>query len=229
MSPEFSNIRTEFGITFNIIRSIIESNPPPLEVMKKFLEDCYSPLKPSLAHAETINDVLDVVRDKCTLIDINYLEAVVRRFCIEEAKTHIESYKKTIEEFCQKSTVRVCLEQTFSVTTTPTPLTGETATFVLNWDPDGYTLNDIRALLSAVFQRLAKSVTVEVIKEGNSIIVMCTFPLDLLGSLIVKAHETVHLINKKDLMNLTIGHCTIWNIHGRDQVSNIDEYRLDIM
>ena len=173
--------------------------------------------------AETINDVLDVVRDKCTLIDINYLEAVVRRFCIEETKTHIESYKKTIEEFCQKSTVCLCLEEIFSVTTTPTPLTGETATFVLNWDPDGYTLNDIRALLSAVFQQLAKRVTVKIIKEGNSIILTCTFPYDLLGSLIVKAYETVHLMNTKDLMKVAIGHCTIWNVHRRDKnVSNID-------
>ena len=78
MSSQFTNIRTEFGITFNIIRSIIESKPPPIYDMKMFLEDCYPPLKPSLAHCKSISDVLDVVRDKCTLIDINYLEALVR-------------------------------------------------------------------------------------------------------------------------------------------------------
>ena len=77
---------------------------------------------------------------------------------------YIDSYKKTIEEFCHKSTVCLCLY----------------------------------------------------------IIVMCTFPLDLLGPFVVKAHETVHLINKKDLMKLTIGHCTIWNVHRRDKVHNID-------
>ena len=117
--------------------------------MTKFLEDWYPPLKPSLAHCKSISDVLDV-RDKYTLIDINSLEAVVEQFNVEGAKTHIEAYKKTVEEFCQSSSVHVCLEEIFSVTTTPTPLIGDTATFVLAWDPDDYTLNDIRTLLSAV-------------------------------------------------------------------------------
>ena len=88
MSSEFTSIRTEFGITFNNIRSIIERKPPPLKDMTKFLEDCYPPLKPSLAHCKSISDVLDVLRDKCTLIDINYLEAVVRRFNIQQVTTY---------------------------------------------------------------------------------------------------------------------------------------------
>ena len=218
MSSEFTSVRSEFGITFNIIRNIIESKPPSLKDMTKFLEDCYPPLKPSLAHCKSISDVLDVVRDKCTLIDINSLEAVVKRFNVEGAKTHIEAYKETVEEFCQYSSVRLCLEEIFSVTTTPTPLIGETATFVLDWDPDDYTLNDIRTLLSVVFQRLAKRVTVKVIKEGNSIIVTCTFPLNLLGPLIAKAQKTILSIKKKGLITLTIGHCIIWDACERDEV-----------
>ena len=220
MSSEFTSIRTEFGITFNIIRSIIESKPPPLKDMTKFLEDCYPPLKPSLAHCKSISDVLDVVRDKCTLIDINYLEAVVRRFNIQQVTTHIECYKKTIEEFCQSVSVRLCLKEIFPVTATPTPLISETATFVLDWDPDDYTLNDIRTLLSVVFEQLAKRVTVKVIKEGNSIIVTCTFPLNLLGPLVAKAQKTILSIKKKRLITLTIGHCIVWDVRKRDEVRN---------
>ena len=218
MSSEFTSVRSEFGITFNIIRNIIESKPPSLKDMTKFLEDCYPPLKPSLAHCKSISDVLDVVRDKCTLIDINYLEAVVRRFNIQEATTHIESYKKTIEEFCQSVSVRLCLEEIFPVTAIPSSLKFETATFVLDWNPDDYTLNDIRTLLSNVFEWLAKRVTVKVIKEGNSIIVTCTFPLNLLGPLIAKAQKTILSIKKKGLITLTIGQCIIWDIHKRDEV-----------
>ena len=218
MSSEFTNVRSEFGITFNKIRSIIEGKPPPLKDMKKFLEDWYPPLKPSLDHCKSISDVLDVVRDKCTLIDINCLEEVVKRFNVEEAEKHIEAYKKMVEEFCQSSSVRVCLEEIFSATTTPTPLIGETATFVLDWDPDDYTLNDIRTLLLAVFKRLAKRVTVKVIKEGNSIIVTCTFPFNLLGPLVAKAQKTILSIKKKGLITLTIGHCIVWDVHKRDEV-----------
>ena len=218
MSSQFTSIRTKFGSTFNIIRRIIKSNPPPLEDMKEFLEDCDSSLKPSLAHCENISAVLNVVRDKCTLIDINYLEEMVTTFNIEGAKTHIESYKKMIEEFCQSVSVRLCLEELFPVTATPPSIRFETATFVLDWDPDDYTLNDIRTLLSVVFERLAKRVTVKVIKEGNSINVTCTFPLNLLGPLIAKAQKTIMSMNKKGLITLTIGHCIVWDVRKRDEV-----------
>ena len=218
MSAEFTQIRTKFGITFNIIRSIIESNPPSMEDMKQFLEDCDSSLKPSLAHSKSIRDVLNIVRDKCTLIDINYLEAVVTRFNIEGVMKHIESYKEFVDQFCDTVSVRLCLKENFPVTMTPTSLNCETATFVLDWNPTDSTLNDIRALLSAVFQRLAKRVTIKVIKTGNSIIVNCTFPLNLLGQLIIKAEETINSIKKKGLIRLTIGHSTILDVHRRDEV-----------
>ena len=167
MNAEFANIRTEFGITFNIIRDIIKRNPPPLEHMKMFLEDCYPSLNPSLSDVETIDDVLDVVRDKCTLIDINCLMAVVKKFDIKEAEACIKSYERTLEEFCQSISVRLCLEETFPVTTTLSPLICETVTFVLDWDPDGCTLNDIKCLLSVAFEKLCKRVKVIIIKEGN--------------------------------------------------------------
>ena len=214
MSSAFTSIRTEFGTTFSIIKGIIKSNPPPLEDLIEYLEDCNPSFMPSLAHCESIRSVLNVVRDKCTLIDINYLEAVVNRFNIEEAKKHIESYKEAIDQFCQSVSVRLCLEEIFPVTATPPPLKYETATFVLNWDPDDYMLNDIRSLLSAVFERLDKWVTIKVIKEG-SVIVTCTFPLHLSGSLIAKAQETVQSIKNTGIIRLIIGHSTIL-----DEVSN---------
>ena len=216
MSPKFTAIRTKFGITFNNIRSKIEGNPPLLEDMKTFLEDCDSLLKPSLAHSKSIRDVLDIVRDKCTLIDINYLEAVVTRFNIKDANSDIESYKKVIDQFCQSISVRLCLQEIFPATATATPLQDETATFVLNWDPDESMLSDITNIMPAVFERLDKWVTVKVIKEGNSITLTCTFPLNLYGLLIAKAHKTVHSI--KGLIRVTIGHCTIWDTHARDKV-----------
>ena len=77
------------------------------------------------------------------------------RFNVEGVKTYIVSYTKAIE-FCQNSSIRVCLDEIFLVTMTSPPLKCETVTFVLDWDPDDYTLNDIRTLLSAVFQRLLR-------------------------------------------------------------------------
>ena len=222
MSSEFTNVRTKFGITFNIIRSIIKSSPPSMEDMKKFLEDCDSSLKPSLAHCKSIGDVLDIVRDKCTLIDINYLKALVMRFNIEGVMKHIESYNEFIDQFCDTVSVSLCLKEKLPVTMTPTSLTCETATFVLDWNPNDSTLNDIRALLSAVFLRLAKRVTIKVIKTGNSIIVNCTFPLNLLGQLIIKAEETINSIKQKGLIRLTIGHSAILDVHRRDEVR--DQY-----
>ena len=170
MKSTFTTIRVKFGRTFHIITRLIKSNPPSLEDMKEFLEDCDSSMKSSLAHCENISDILNVVHAKCTPTDISYLETLVTKFNIEEAKTHIESYKETIDQFCQTVSVRLCLEEIFPVTATPLSFKFETAIFVLDWDADDHELNDMRELLSIVIERLCIHVGVKVVTHEVGLI-----------------------------------------------------------
>ena len=99
----------------------------------------------------------------------------------------------------------------------PSCLKSETAKFVLDWNPDN-TLNDIHDILAVSLKKLAKSVKIHVIERSNSITVICMFPLHLLGRLIAIAQETIEVVKKKGLFQLSIGPCIIWDIKSRDQV-----------
>ena len=218
MKPTFKAIRKEFAKAIFKIRSSIAKSQPSLQEVKSLLYS-FPDLKPELAGAKTIDDILNLVHDKCTLIDITYLEAIVEQFDIEEAKPHIEAYKEKVEHFSQEVAVELCLSESFLVTKIPCLLKCETAKFVLDWDPtDDYTLKDIEDILAVSLKKLAKRVKIVVIKEGNSITVICTFPHTLLGPLIAIAQETIELVKKRGLIRLSIGPCIIWDINSRDQV-----------
>ena len=219
MNPTFNSMRLEFGTTFSKIRDAIKEASVTLENLKTCLRDCYPDLSPQLAHTSTntLDDILEIVKEKCTLIDIGILKAIAKRFGITKADVHIRAYEDTIEEFCHTITTRLSLNESLVVSTS-SPLKCETAKFVLEWDPDKTSLTDIKNLLSVAFERLNKRVKVIIVTEGNSIIVTCTFPLSLTTLLITKAQETLKIVKKRGLLQLIIGHCTIYDKCQRDKV-----------
>ena len=218
MGKTFNEIRKKFGSTFFKVRRAILNTLPSTEEIIMLLQVSFVDLKPQLAHVNTIDEILDVVRDKCTLTDINYLEIIVEEFDIEEAKVHIQAYKISIEEFCKTVSVRLCLDKHFRMSSTSLSLKCETVTFILDWNPEDYILDDIREVLSETFERLSIYVQINVITKTNSIAVTCSFPLSLFASLIAKAQDTLELVKRKGLLKLTIGHCIIFDKRKTDEV-----------
>ena len=181
-----------------------------------FFADTYPHLKSQIAHSKSINDVLDVVRDHCTLINISCLEGIVERFDIKEAKTHIQEYKNVVQSFCKETKASLCLNETFKENKSHSLHKCETAIFVLDWDPKGCTLEDIKDILA---ESVNGNVQIRVIRENQSISVTCFFPLNLTTLLIARAQETVESVKTRGLLQLTLGHCVIYD-HRRDKVRN---------
>ena len=100
----------------------------------------------------------------------------------------------------------LCLNETFQVTVSHNSLQVqcEAITFVLDWNLDDYMFDDVRNLLSVAFETLSHRVKVIVIKEGNSIITVCSFPVQLASQLIAKAFK--NLKPRFGLLRLTIGY-----------------------
>ena len=216
LSSVFGSVRKEFAIFFHKIREVINTSPPPLEELKRFLKHGYPRLKSQVIHSNSIDDILDLVNDHCTLINIGCLESIVESFKIEKAETHIKSYKDAIQSFCKKTKASLCLGESLKVTTTPPLLQCETIMFVLNWDPRDCTLEDIEEIVS---ESLGRNVEIRYIQRGRSIVVTCFFPRGLLNPLIATAHEALELLKKKGLIKLIIGQCTIYNKCKRDEVT----------
>ena len=224
-SQEFNSMRAKFAIFFTKVRDVFNTAQLPADKLKRSLQDYNPHLKSLLIDTNSTDDVLDIVREKCSLIDINCLEVIVDCFNLLEAKKHIEDYKSKLNEFCDNISARLALKETFEVVTTPFPLKCETIEFLLAWEfKDNQALKDaltdVDDILTVSFERLAKYVKVNVIVEEQSITVMCTFPFILTTLLIAKAQETLELLKKRGLIKLIIGHCVVFDKDKRDKVWN---------
>ena len=138
----------------------------------------------------------------------------MERFKVKKAKKFIKAYNNTIQLFCKKKVCN-CLRKCFKVTKEPSLLQCETAVYVLDWDPEDCTLEDIKNILAVSVEG---NVQILDLREGKSIVVTCSFPLSLTPFLIAKAQETLHHVKKKGLISLTIGYCTIYDKYKRDEV-----------
>ncbi|XP_019864087.1 PREDICTED: uncharacterized protein LOC109593460 [Amphimedon queenslandica] len=149
MKKEFMEMRSKFGSTFYIVRRIFKTMKNVLDVdeVKECIIDWFPHLKPQLSYKKTIDDVLDVLKRKCSIIDLSLLEALVSRFNIEEIEPIIKSFKKEAKDFCKSVSVSLCLDEKLQAAATPSHLLCETVVFVFNWDPDEYTLQDINDVL----------------------------------------------------------------------------------
>ena len=227
-------MRARFGNLIHtvapLIKSAVMSSPslsepsllekrPPLEELKIYLRRCFEELKPQVAIAGTFDDIMDIVQKKCTVINVACLETVVDHYNIEEAKTHIIAYKSAVDKFCEDVKVSVCKDKDF-MSSSSSLLKCETVEFVLEWEPHNHALNQIRALLRKAFQDIAKFVRVRYIKEGNSIIITCYAPQNIMDLLLVEAQKNLHILIKMGVIKLTLAFHTVWDESGKNKVTH---------
>ena len=208
MSCDFNTLYGKFATMFSHVWEVIRENALPLENLKSFLE-LFRTLEADLAEINTLQGVMHLIRKNCSLVDISILEAVVEHFEISEAQKYIDDYKIVIDDSCRKFSIALCLNEPFDVVKTRPLLKCEAATFVFDWEPDDeHKLKDVKDILS---KTAGKQVKIRFIKKGNSIIVTCSFPYFLTGSLIKKVTENLNVLKEKRLIKLTIGYYTVWN------------------
>ena len=169
----FDQIRAKFGVLIETVAPLIKSVVmSTFQRFKKFLGRCFRELKPQLSIAESFDDVMDLVEEKCTIINIACLETIIEHYNIEEAKPHIILYKLKVDEFCEEVKISICENKDF-MTSPSTLLKCETIEFILEWKTDEHTLSEIQDLLWKAFGDMAKRVLA---KEGNFIVTCYTLP-----------------------------------------------------
>ena len=213
----FTWMRIYYGTLIKTVTHLIEAKDSSLEDLKSYILFCYSELRPQLENAQTLTDIMVIVKDKNTIIDIEYLEAFVDYFNIQEAKDHIVAYKVAIEEFCEEITLNVCFNESFAIVSSLL-LKCDTVEFVLDWEADKHSLCDIRVLLRKAFNKLAKNVHVRGLTEEYSITVTCYAPQNIMDILLIEAEPNLDLLRSIGLIKLTIGYHTLWDGLNRDQV-----------
>ena len=112
---KFNQMTTYYGTLISTVVRLIKAKAP-LEDLKTHLQFCYRELRPQLELAESYKKVMFIIEDKHTIIDIDWLQAIVEYFNIEEAEDHIAAYQLAIEEFCKDIRLTVCCNESFKST-----------------------------------------------------------------------------------------------------------------
>ena len=206
-------MRAKFGILFSTVIPLIHV-AIMLKELKGFLVMCFRELKPQLSITESFDGVMELVKERCTIINICCLETIINKYNIEKAKAHITTYKSEVDEFCKNVRLSV------SMTSSSFLLKCETIQFVLEWKPDEYTLQDIRDLLWKAFENVASRVLVKVVKKGNSIVVICHAPQSIMDVLLMKAEFNLKELQKIGLIKLSLGYYNVWDGYTKDKVIN---------
>jgi hypothetical protein len=212
MENEFTAIRAAFGTMCARIRELLMKYEVSLDNLKAFCRFTFNLSSHQMINeCQTLEDVMAFISNKCTLINITFLEGLVEYCEIENAAVHILKYKESLKSFKQKIRMQFPLHQSLLPRGSPPPLIGETITFKMTWDPkDRISLDDITALLTDAFEELCTSVNVLEVKPSNSVDIICSFSSELTGLLIYHAVKNLKILKKKGLLELTIGYCTIW-------------------
>ena len=187
---------------FYEVKKIFEENSSSLENIKELLSFC-SDLRHKVDSCTNIFSILRLIQDECSLTDIKLLACVVEDLKITEAKKHIEKYKKKLKKFCHSVKVDLCLENQFD---SIHHLQCELAIFELDWEPEEHMLQHIKDVLSKVSELLG----IKRIELSTSILVICSFPLFLVGFVAKIIVKNFHILIHHGLKKLTIGNVIIW-------------------
>ena len=79
---------------------ILKNKPVYLDDLKYFLS-LYRELRKDAEAAKSLNAVMRIVGDKTSLTNTKLLEAVAKKFDLQDAIHLIEEFNKSIDEFCE--------------------------------------------------------------------------------------------------------------------------------
>ena len=213
MGEKFQEMRIKFGSTFFQVRRNFARNKNILDIdeLKLLVSDCFPDLKPQLYNKKTINEVLDVVKRKCNIINMRPLEVLIIEFNIKEAETIIKEYKEEAKDFCKTISVRLCLDKELQAVPTPSRLKSETVVFILDWNPDESTLQDINDVLEKLEPLENYRIQIDQAGPHQSVVVTCYCPAEYTGSLITTVLEKIEILQKRGLKEFIVGNYTIWD------------------
>ena len=161
-----------------------------------------------------------VVCDYTSLTNTKLLEAVAKRYSLQDAIDLITKFDKSIDKFCQKIKTQHIYGQDFMEHSHKNLQRSdlEEVKFVLEWEGDETTLSDIQSLLRKAFHDKARHVMVKVVNEGNSIIVICYAPSHLCEELTKLVKDNEEDLRRDKVLSVAIGGFLIIKREAEDKV-----------
>lgn len=214
---ELDKLRGVYGSMFmSVMKKIQKKNISPSK-LKLYLSCSYNELRTEIACLESVEDIMMVVNNHCSLTNISCIEQIVNEFEVEDAVSDISTFKEKVNLFCDNTVIYMCMHQSFNKYFRKL-LKCETIKFTLDWDHAEKHLSHMNVLLKKAFELYVEKVHVVVIEPGNSITITCYAPRDLMSILAIKVRGNLDFLQDMGVMSLSIGHYVILDHKAKDKV-----------
>lgn len=208
MKKQFRDMRLKFGRTLYQFQLCFDEK---LSIkLKSFALITFSDLKSQLTRKKKVNDIIEVVASKCSIIDVHPLEIIAVDFNIKGAIKVITTYKEVAQQFCTSVTADLCLNETLQATPTPSRLTCDTVLFTFNWEPNETTLQDIKDVLDVLEPLNKFYIQIDKVGSGQSVVVTCYCPAEYINLLTVTVLDKIEALQKRGLKEFVVGNYTVW-------------------
>ena len=212
-------MRQTYSSFLDNVAPYISAGISSLEELKQYLQRHFQELQPQMVIAKSFDDVMYLIEDKCTIINVYCVESIVNQYNITDAKPVVKMFKTEVDIFCDAVKLRICFQESFKNVSSAHRLICETIEFVLGSKANNYTLTDIKKLLSTSFESEVNYVQIRgIIDNGNCINLTCYAPQNLLDILQKTAEEKLDLIKDMGVIQLKIGYYTIFDKLKREEV-----------
>ena len=209
---QFVEMRQTYSSFLDNVKPYISAGISSLEELKLYLQRHFQELQPQLFIAESFDDVMYLIEDKCTIINVHCVESIVNQYNITDAKPEVKKFKTEVDTFCDVVKLSACFQESFKRVSSSHHLICETIEFVFGLEADNYTLTDIKKLLSTSFKSEVNYVQIRgIINNDNCINLTCYAPQNLLDILQRTAEEELDLIKEMGVIRLKIGYRTIFD------------------
>ena len=159
---EFDHVNDSLGIMIFNASPYIKAAILSLEHLILYIRTVRPELQLRLSYAKSFDDVLEIIRDNCSITNIQLVEKIINQYSVTEAHQLISEYNAGIEEFCTKQVHNITLKKL------PSPLlTCDSIKFIINWEVSKCTLNNIKDLLQRAFRDFTKTVEVVEVSEAH--------------------------------------------------------------
>lgn len=223
-SEEFSSLHDSFLELFKSLTDLITKSTKSVKDVRKFIESFTSQLEGELMVAESMLDLLLVIRRNTSLVDTEMFHALNDQLQLQNGKVLLDKYQEELEKFSESVSLRLCASESFETIRTHPPLKCESAAFNFEWAPDAKNLKEVQDMLSQSTGKLMKLHSIETASDSSdSVFVHCMFPYSLMGAAIATVHDNIQLLKSKGLLKITIGYLTVWKRQIQDIRSRVRE------
>lgn len=214
----FDKMRAKLITLFLKVQEMILKKGALLENVITFLQLMYETLANKMSCAESIEKVLKILLDECTITNIAHLEVIVEFLEIDEAKALIQKYNEEVEEKCNELPLTMSLDYCFK-RGLDEQLKCNTITFILGWNPEEKKFKDINGVMWKAFgEKGARYVRVVAVKTTNSIAIICYAPHTVMTFLMMRAKSNIGVLVEEGVVSLFVGYYTVLDHKSREQV-----------